>query len=123
MCLPQSRRATRANGPRRTLANPAPDRIRVLFHTIAWQYFPETTQARATRAMEAAPLVRIAMEADGGDGAHLTMTQYPSGEMRDLGRADFHGPLGGLAGLKRYAKNMNHLTLPEIKDFNALGDA
>ena len=28
--------------------------------------------------------------------------------------------MGG--GLKRYAKNLNHLTLPEIKDFNALGD-
>ena len=24
--------------------------------------------------------------------------------------------------LERYAKNLNHLTLPEIKDFNALGD-
>ena len=25
--------------------------------------------------------------------------------------------------LKRYAKNLNHITLPEIKDFNALCDA
>jgi hypothetical protein len=24
--------------------------------------------------------------------------------------------------LERYAKNLNHLTLPEIKDFNALDD-
>ncbi len=29
----------------------------------------------------------------------------------------------GCACLKRYAKNLNHLTLPEIKDFNALSDA
>jgi len=27
-----------------------------------------------------------------------------------------------LRNLERYAKNLNHLTLPEIKDFNALGD-
>ncbi|PIE16798.1 MAG: hypothetical protein CSA68_01230 [Rhodobacterales bacterium] len=29
----------------------------------------------------------------------------------------------GVLSLKRYAKNLNHLTLPEIKDFNALSDA
>jgi len=41
--------------------------------------------------MKATPLVRMAMEADGGDGARLAMTRYPSGEVRVLGRADFHG--------------------------------
>lgn len=75
------------------LSTPAPDRIRVLFHTVAWQYFPEQTRARAEAAMKAheGPLVRFAMEADGGRGARLTMTHYPSGEVQEFGRADFHG--------------------------------
>lgn len=30
---------------------------------------------------------------------------------------------GGAAKLKLYAKNLTHLTLPEIVDFNALDDA
>lgn len=76
-----------------TLFAPAPDRLRVLFHTIAWQYFPEATKLRALKAMKntASPLVRIAMEADGLQGAALTLTHYPSGEIEALGRADFHG--------------------------------
>ena len=75
------------------LATPASDRTRVVFHTIAWQYFPPAAQARALAAMEAAstPIVRFAMEADGGRGAKLTLTHYPSGEVQELGRADFHG--------------------------------
>lgn len=77
----------------RQLASPAPDRTRVVFHTVAWQYFPPETQDRALAAMEAAggPLVRFAMEADGGRAARLSLTRYPSGEVRELGRADFHG--------------------------------
>jgi len=75
------------------LAEPSPGRTRVLFHTVAWQYFPETTKVCALAAMEAtsSPLVRFAMEADGGRGARLTLTHYPSGEVQELGRADFHG--------------------------------
>ena len=75
------------------LAQPAPDRTRVVFHTVAWQYFPEATKARALAAMERhdGPLVRFSMEADGGRGARLTLTHYPSGEVQELGRADFHG--------------------------------
>ncbi len=75
------------------LAEPAPDRTRVVFHTVAWQYFPEPATARAVSAMEQteSPLVRISMEADGGKGAALTMTHYPSGREIFLGRADFHG--------------------------------
>ncbi|MEO1537718.1 MAG: DUF2332 family protein [Pseudomonadota bacterium] len=75
------------------LATSAPDRVRVLFHTIAWQYFPDATKARARAAMErsASPLVRVGMEADGGKGAAITMTTWPGGESRHLGRASFHG--------------------------------
>ncbi len=75
------------------LARPSPGRTRVIFHTVAWQYFPEAGKARALAAMQAAdgPLVRFSMEADGGQGARLTLTHYPSGDVQELGRADFHG--------------------------------
>lgn len=77
----------------KALATPASGRTRVVFHTVAWQYFPETTKKRALAAMQAhvGPLVRFSMEADGGAGARLTLTHYPSGEVQELGRADFHG--------------------------------
>lgn len=75
------------------LRDPASDRVRVVFHTVAWQYFPDASQQRALNAMRRAksPVVRLAMEADGGHGARLRLTHYPSGEEQDLGRADFHG--------------------------------
>ncbi|MEM7717971.1 MAG: DUF2332 family protein [Pseudomonadota bacterium] len=76
-----------------TLAAAAPDRVRVVFHTVAWQYFPEATKARALAAFEgsASSVVRIAMEADGGHGAAVTMTVWPGGKTTVLGRASFHG--------------------------------
>ena len=75
------------------LAEPAADCVRVIFHTVAWQYFPEQTNARALAAMKdaSAPLVQISMEADGGQGAAITMTTWPDGTARQLGRASFHG--------------------------------
>ena len=75
------------------LSEPAPDRLRVLFHTVAWQYFPQATRDRALAAMAAcpSPLVRISMEADGGKGAALTLTHFPTGTRESLGRVDFHG--------------------------------
>ena len=77
-----------------------PGTTRVVAHSIAWQYFPPATAARARGAIEAAgaaatddaPLARIAMEADGrADGAALTLRIWPGGAARDLGRVDFHG--------------------------------
>ena len=75
------------------LAHPAPDRLRVVFHTIAWQYFPEDTQKRVRNAMAAtrSPLVEIAMEGDGGEGAAVTLTHWPDGSSTLLGRVSFHG--------------------------------
>ena len=75
------------------LSEPAPDRVRVLFHTVAWQYFPEDTKARCLAAMQrvTTPLVRISMEADGGNGAAVTITEWPGGKTRQLGRVSFHG--------------------------------
>lgn len=75
------------------LAQPAPGRLRVVFHTIAWQYFPEPTKARALAAMAQArgPVLQLAMEADGGEGARVDLTSWPDGTTETLGRADFHG--------------------------------
>lgn len=70
--------------------------LQLVFHTIAWQYFPPATQARALAAMEAAGehgrVARLSLEADGQTpGAALSLTLWPGGETIPLGRADFHG--------------------------------
>jgi len=97
---PQIDRADAADWLETRLANPTPDptpdALNLVFHTVAWQYFPPATQARALAAMEAAsrhtPLARLSMEADGQTpGAALTLTLSPTGETIPLGRADFHG--------------------------------
>jgi hypothetical protein len=82
------------------LTDPQDGVLHMVFHTIAWQYFPPRTQqhgldlltAAGTRATPDRPLARIAMEADGNpDGAGLTATLWPGGDTHVLGRADFHG--------------------------------
>lgn len=82
------------------LAAPRPGRLHLVYHTIAWQYFPEVTQARARAALEAAgaragedaPLAWLSMEADGRpDGAALRLRIWPGDRRLSLGRADFHG--------------------------------
>jgi hypothetical protein len=78
------------------LATPTPGALHLIFHTVAWQYFPPDTQTRALAAMQAAgetsPIAHMSMEADTQpQGAALTLTLWPSGESIPLGRADFHG--------------------------------
>ena len=87
------------------LARPRPGRLHLVFHSIAWQYFPPAVQAACRRhlaragerATEAAPLAHLSMEADGGKGgkpgkgAGLTLTLWPGARKFDLGRVDFHG--------------------------------
>ncbi|MBN2630564.1 MAG: DUF2332 family protein [Rhodobacteraceae bacterium] len=81
------------------LATPWPGHLHLVCHTIAHQYFPAPTKARIARAMQAAgaqatpqaPLAWLAMEADGGDGAGLTLRLWPGDARFDLGRAGFHG--------------------------------
>ena len=79
-----------------------PGQAHLIYHTIAWQYFPADVQARLTQAIEAAgvvatpdaPLALASMENDngaGGDGAALTLRLWPGDETLKLGRADFHG--------------------------------
>ncbi len=74
--------------------------LHLVYHTIAWQYFPPETKARARAALDragaqatpTAPLARLGMEGDGTTpGAALTLTLWPSGQVIPLGRADFHG--------------------------------
>lgn len=74
--------------------------LHLIYHTIAWQYFPPSTQKRGTEMMEAAgaladdetPLAWVRMEADGHPrGARLDLRLWPGDRHIELGRVDFHG--------------------------------
>lgn len=74
--------------------------VHLVYHTIAWQYFPPDTDARARAALARAgaaataraPIAHLGLEADSeSPGAGLTLTLWPRGETIPLGRADFHG--------------------------------
>jgi hypothetical protein len=74
--------------------------LHLIFHTIAWQYFPTESQERGEDLLVAAgenatadaPLARFSMEADAGDrGAGLCLTLWPGGKTHAFGRFDFHG--------------------------------
>ncbi|MDP3196027.1 DUF2332 domain-containing protein [Tabrizicola sp.] len=78
------------------LATPIPGALHLIFHTVAWQYFPPATQARALAGIESAgqhaPLAHLSLEGDGQPpGAAITLTLWPGGKTIPLGRADFHG--------------------------------
>ena len=77
-----------------------PGHTHLIYHTIAWQYFPAERQETGRRAIEAAgetatadsPLAWLSMENDrGSPGAALTLRLWPGGETHALGRIDFHG--------------------------------
>lgn len=77
------------------------DRLHLIQHTIAWQYFSAATQARGKALIEAAgkhatarrPLAWLSMEADDTDkpGAALTLRLWPGDITLHLARVDFHG--------------------------------
>ncbi len=83
------------------LAEPHPGAVHLVFHTVAWQYFPTAVQATGeemfdaagARATPQAPLARLAMEADGqSPGAALTLILWQGDKQTiNLGRIDFHG--------------------------------
>ena len=82
------------------LQKPFPGAVHVIYHTVAWQYFPAELQERGEallqaagqRATRAAPLARFSMENDGQlKGARLTLQLWPDGRTYELGRVDFHG--------------------------------
>lgn len=82
------------------LARPIPGALHIVFHTIAWQYFPDTTRQgvldaldeAGARATLQAPLAHLTLEADQGRrGARLQLMLWPGAAGFELGRADFHG--------------------------------
>jgi len=88
-------------------AAPEPGIVRVLMHSIAWQYFAGPTQARIAAALAAAgaaatrdtPLAWLRFEPDGIRGtAAILLTQWPGGETRLLGRGDYHGRFADWSG-------------------------
>ena len=77
-----------------------PGQLHLIYHTIAWQYFPADRQALGRARIEAAganatedhPLAWLGMEADGKDpGAALTLRLWPGDVAVQLARMDFHG--------------------------------
>ncbi|MEM9432388.1 MAG: DUF2332 family protein [Pseudomonadota bacterium] len=82
--------------------DPAPNGLHMIYHTVAWQYFPKALQAKCREQIEAAglrataqrPLAWFGMEADtkpGAKGAALNLRLWPGDLHISLGRADFHG--------------------------------
>ena len=74
--------------------------LHLIFHTVAWQYFPPEQQVKGTALIEAAgaratqnsPLAWLRMEADTETrGASVTARLWPGDHHITLGRADFHG--------------------------------
>jgi hypothetical protein len=96
----QADRGDAADWLDRRLGETMPGRVHMVFHTIAWQYFPPETQDRCraalaeagARATPDAPVAHVGMEADATRGsAALAATLWPGGETRALARVDFHG--------------------------------
>ena len=72
--------------------------VRVLFHSIAYQYFPDAVKQRIQARMEAAgaqatldaPLAWLAFEQHNDDGPRLTLRLWPDGRGRELAVAGAH---------------------------------
>jgi hypothetical protein len=82
------------------LATPWQGQLHVIYHTIAWQYFPADKQAigrdlivtAGAAATADAPLAWLALEADDtSTGAGVTLRRWPDDVSIQLGRAGFHG--------------------------------
>lgn len=92
-------RADAVDWLRLRISEPHRGQLHVVYHSVAWQYLPNDLKAQGEaliaeageRATDEAPLARLQMEADGKSGAALTLQIWPTGERREIGRADFHG--------------------------------
>ncbi len=93
--------ANAADWVEKTLVEPIPGRSRMLFHTIAWQYFDAATKARAKdsireagkAATKTSPLAWLSVEADTDKpaGASVELTIWPGGRKKKIARASYHG--------------------------------
>ena len=80
------------------LVEPEQGVTRVLFHSIAYQYFPDAVKQRILAQMEQAgalasaqaPLAWLAFEQNSDDGPRLTVRLWPGGEMQELATAGAH---------------------------------
>jgi hypothetical protein len=87
------------------LAEPAPGRATVLYHSIVMQYltedeqasFPTVVSAAGERANAEAPLAWLRME-PAGERAEVRITTWPGGEDRLLARSGYHGAPVELSG-------------------------
>lgn len=84
----------------RLAEEPSPGTVRVLMHSITWQYLAPDRQRRIAGAMVAAgartsdesPLAWLRLEPDGpAKTAAVQLTLWPGGVPRLLGRGDYHG--------------------------------
>ncbi len=86
---------------KRKLAEHQPGSAFVLFHSIMWQYMPETTKAEIETALSEAgsaasadaPVAWLRMEPLDTRDPHatLSLTLWPDGETRQLASCDYHG--------------------------------
>jgi hypothetical protein len=89
------------------LAEPAPGRATVVFHSIVWSYLTDAERVAATETLRAAggrarpdaPLAWLRLESVPDlSSSTLTLTTWPGGDERLLARAGFHvGPIDWLA--------------------------
>ncbi|MGX9351009.1 DUF2332 domain-containing protein [Shimia sp. W99] len=79
---------------------PVPGTLHLIYHTVAWQYFPTHAQERGEEiivgaghaALPDTPLAWLSLEADDKTpGAAIRLRLWPGNHDIDLGRADFHG--------------------------------
>lgn len=90
------------------LAEPAPGRATVLYHSIVMQYLPEDERDAFGRVVREAgswagadtPLAWLRMEPD-GDRAAVRIATWPGGEDRLLAHAGYHGTPVELRGPRR----------------------
>ena len=91
-------RETASTWARRMLAEPAPGRATVIYHSIVSQYLGDEERAAlfdgireaGERASADAPLAWLRME-PADDRANLELTAWPGGEDRLLARVGYHG--------------------------------
>jgi hypothetical protein len=99
---PQVERADGADWLEAQLAQPRPERVTVIVHSIVWQYLGAAAQARITemlmrrgaRASAKAPLAWLRLEPEpAAERPGLRLTLWPGGKERLLGLGDYHGRL------------------------------